>query len=89
MAGRCKKRFWSDDEKRSICLQVATTGVSVAQVARRYAMNANLIFKWLKNPRFAPKFIDAEAEPAFLPVGERNFDWVKFGTVGREEGNRV
>ena len=46
MAGRRKKRIWWDDEKRSICLQTAAPGVSVAQVARRYAMNANLIFKW-------------------------------------------
>ncbi|MDU8914204.1 IS66-like element accessory protein TnpA [Aestuariicoccus sp. MJ-SS9] len=68
MAGRRKKRFWSDDEKRSICLQTAVPGVSVAQVARRYAMNANLIFKWLKDPRFAPAVIEAEADPAFLPV---------------------
>ena len=48
-----KKRRWSDDEKRSICEQTLTPGVSVAQVARRYSMNANLIFKWLKDPRFA------------------------------------
>ena len=68
MAGRRKKRFWSDDEKRSICLQASTPGVSVAQVARRYAMNANLIFKWLKDPRFAPEVVEAGAEPAFLPV---------------------
>ena len=68
MAGRRKKRFWSDDEKRSICLQTTVPGVSVAQVARRYAMNANLIFKWLKDPRFAPEVVEAESEPAFLPV---------------------
>ena len=49
-----KKRIWSDDEKRSICAQTLTPGVSVAQVARRYSMNANLIFKWLKDPRFGP-----------------------------------
>lgn len=30
-----KKRFWSDDEKRSICLQTEAPGVSVAKVARR------------------------------------------------------
>ena len=56
MAGKkgLKKRVWSDDEKRSICAQTLTPGVSVAQVARRYSMNANLIFKWLKDPRFAP-----------------------------------
>ncbi|MBT8410271.1 MAG: transposase [Octadecabacter sp.] len=49
-----KKRFWSHEEKRSICLQTRAPGVSVAQVARRYAMNTNLIHKWLKDPRFAP-----------------------------------
>jgi transposase-like protein len=38
MAGKAgqKKRFWSDDEKRSICEQTTTAGVSVALVARRY-----------------------------------------------------
>ena len=48
-----KKRFWSDDEKRSICLQARVPGVSVAQVARRYAMNATLIHNWLRDERFA------------------------------------
>ncbi len=57
MAGKKgqKKRFWSDDEKRSICAQTTVAGVSVAQVARRYSMNANLIHTWLKDPRFAPE----------------------------------
>ena len=49
-----QKRFWSDDEKRSIGVQTLAPGVSVAQVARRYAMNANLIHKWLRDPRFVP-----------------------------------
>ena len=51
MAVQQKKRRWPDDEKRSICFQTTAAGVSVAQVARRYAMNANLIFKWLKDDR--------------------------------------
>ena len=59
MAGKQKKRRWPDEEKRSICFQTMAPGVSVAQVARRYAMNANLIFKWLKDERYAP---DADAE---------------------------
>jgi transposase len=71
MKGR-KKRFWSDEEKRSICEQTLAPGVSVAQVARRYSMTSNLIFKWLKDPRFAPG-LDETAEEAddgglFLPV---------------------
>ena len=66
---RRTKRLWTDEEKRSICFQTATPDVSVAQVARRYAMNANLIFKWLREPRFAPKpETMAKAEPCFLPV---------------------
>ena len=40
MAVKQKKRRWPDDEKRSICFQTTAAGVSVAQVARRYAMNA-------------------------------------------------
>lgn len=43
MAGKKghKKRVWSDEEKLSICAQARVSGVSVAQVARRYAMNTN------------------------------------------------
>jgi transposase len=68
---RRTKRLWTDEEKRSICFQTTAPGVSVAQVARRYAVNANLIFKWLRDPRYAP---DSAAvplpavEPHFLPV---------------------
>ena len=72
MAGKKgqKKRFWSDDEKRSICAQATVPGVSVAQVARRYSMNANLIHTWLKDPRFAPEPEDDEptSDTGFLPV---------------------
>ncbi|MHA3916595.1 transposase [Halovulum sp. GXIMD14793] len=74
MAGKKvqKKRFWSDDEKRSICAQTWVPGVSVAQVARRYSMNANLIHKWLRDPRFASEKEVGSApdhdEATFLPV---------------------
>lgn len=68
---RRTKRLWTDEEKRSICFQTIAPGVSVAQVARRYAVNANLIFKWLRDARYAPD--PASAPPAseearFLPV---------------------
>lgn len=52
---RRKKRFWAGEEKREICAQATTLGMSVAQVARRYSVNANLVFKWLKDSRFAPE----------------------------------
>lgn len=66
MSGR-QRRYWSVEEKRSICVQARAPGVSVAQVARRYSLNANLIFKWLRDPRFAPGAGD-EGPPSFLPV---------------------
>jgi transposase len=74
MAGKKgqRKRVWSDEEKLSICAQARVSGVSVAQVARRYAMNTNLIHKWLRDPRFASEdqAVDLpEAEGAtFLPI---------------------
>ncbi|MFK5978121.1 MAG: transposase [Rhizobiaceae bacterium] len=67
LAKKRARRTWSAEEKRSICLQTLAPCVSVAQVARRYAMNANLILKWLKDPRFQPGEQETE-ELAFLPV---------------------
>ena len=64
-----QKRFWSEEQKRLICAQMRIPGVSVAQVARRYAMNANLIHKWLRDRRFAPDEAAPETQSAaFLPV---------------------
>lgn len=67
MARPHKHRHWSAEEKRSICVQTRAQEVSVAQVARRYALNANLIFKWLKDPRYAPGDTTSDTQ-AFLPV---------------------
>ena len=65
---RRTKRLWTDEEKRSICLQTTTRDVSVAQVARRYSMNANLIFKWLRDARYAPEPLADPHGACFLPV---------------------
>jgi transposase len=62
-----KRRVWSDEEKRTICAQTRVPGVSVSQVARRYNANTNLVFTWLRDPRFAPGD-PLEATSTFLPV---------------------
>jgi len=67
MARPRKYRLWTDEEKCSICQQTRGPGISVAQVGRRYAMNANLIFKWLRDPRFNPPLIE-DCTASFLPV---------------------
>ena len=68
MVKRRKRRSRSDAEKREICQQTTVAGVSVAQFARRYAMNANMIHTWLKDPRFAPLPQEPVGDAAFLPV---------------------
>ncbi len=67
---RRTRRLWTDEEKRSICLQTTAPGVSVGEVALRYTVNANLIFKWLRDPKYRPKpgAGPEEAGLRFLPV---------------------
>lgn len=89
MAGKKgqKKRVWSDDEKRSICTQARVPGVSVAQVARRYAMNTNLIHKWLRDPRFASEDqaadLSAPEGATFLPVEVAGMEPVMVAPISR------
>ena len=51
---RRTRRFWSGDEKLRIVAQGYAPGVSVSQVGRRYDVNANLIFRWRRAPRYRP-----------------------------------
>lgn len=67
---RRTRRLWTDEEKRSIYLQTTAPGVSVAQVALHYTVNANLIFIWLRDPKYRPSSGTGpeEAGLRFLPV---------------------
>ena len=51
-------------------MQTTAPGVSVAQVALRYTVNANLIFKWLRDPKYrpAPRTGAEDSGLRFLPV---------------------
>ena len=70
MAGRARtRRRWSHEEKRQIVAQTLVPGMSVSQVARRYDVNANLVFTWRRDPRLRPS-VEQEREPTFLPVEE-------------------
>ena len=61
------RRRWEDGEKIRIVAQTQVPGVSVSQVARRYDVNANLVFKWLRDPRFNPPPKNG-LNGSFLPV---------------------
>lgn len=77
---RRTKRLWTDEEKRSICFQTTAPGVSVAQVSRRYAVNANLIFKWLRDPRFAP-------DPGSVPILSEEARFLPVEIVAEEQAS--
>ena len=55
------RRLWEDDEKIRIVAQTRVPGVSVSQVARRYDVNANLVFTWRCDPRFNPPPVEDPA----------------------------
>ena len=44
--GRRRRRSWTRDEKRRIVEESLQEGASIAEVARRHELNANLLFTW-------------------------------------------
>jgi len=44
--GGRKRRSWTPDEKRRIVEESLEDGASIAEVARRHELNANLLFTW-------------------------------------------
>ncbi len=57
------RRRWSEAEKRRIVAESYQPGVSVALVARRNDLNANLIFNWRRKFREAGSFVPVIVEP--------------------------
>jgi transposase len=44
--GGRRRRSWTRDEKRRIVEESLEEGASIAEVARRHELNANLLFTW-------------------------------------------
>jgi transposase-like protein len=42
------RRIWSVDQKQKIVAEALAPDTSVVEVARRHSLNANLLFKWMK-----------------------------------------
>ena len=59
---RERRRTRSLDERKRIVEEALAPGVSVAAVARRHGLNANLIFKWIRRSREGWR--DRRREPA-------------------------
>jgi transposase len=72
---RRHRRRWTVEQKRRIIEETRASGASVSVVARRYDINANLLFKWKR-----------EAEAGQLggaPAAAETADLVPIGVVGR------
>ncbi len=46
-----RRRTWSADQKQRIIAESFAPGASVAEVARRYGVNSNLLFTWRRRDR--------------------------------------
>jgi len=58
---RARRKF-SADFKRRVVAETYAAGTSVSVVARRHDINANLLFRWRDDPRYAFQ------NKSFLPV---------------------
>jgi transposase len=45
------RRTWSLEDRQRIVAEALAPGASVAAVARRHGLNANLVFKWVRRSR--------------------------------------
>ncbi len=69
MTGKARRsrRRWSEDFKRRVVAEAAAPGMSTAAVARRYDLNANLLFNWKRRYGVSDRFLPVEiAEPRLL-----------------------
>jgi transposase len=72
-----RRRRWTIEQKRRIVEETLTPGASVSVVARRYDINANLLFKW-KREADAGELGGAAAPAAVAEL-------VPIGVVGRSD----
>lgn len=66
LASRERRRIWSADQKLAILEEVATSGLTVADVARRHDVLPQQIYAWRR--KFSEDRGRLLQEPCFLPV---------------------
>jgi len=82
------RRSWSGEQKQRIIEATLVPGASVAEVARQYEVNANLLFKWLRQAgrgRGVAKRTGREGDgAAAVPM-----EFVQLGVFGGSDGTAV
>ena len=64
--GERRRRSWTRDEKRRIVDESVQKGASIAEVARRHELNANLLFTWRRKLGVEPT--EQNAPMGIVPV---------------------
>jgi len=88
--GRRSRRSWSDDEKRRIVAEAVLPGASVADIARRHGVNANLVFNWRKIARAgllaaAPNASAVTLQENASSLAAEHCEFMPIGVIGRAE----
>lgn len=84
--GKRKRRSYSTAFKRRVVAETMQPGASVAEVARRHGLNANMVFLWRGDPRFGPgreaaAFLPVEINPDQLPSAQGPFNVCGAGQI--------
>ena len=66
LTGVERRRVWSEEQKRAILLEAATSGQCVSAVARQHDILPQQIYAWRRALRLAPT--GDRDTPSFLPV---------------------
>ncbi len=69
---RRSRRRWSEEFKRRVVAEAAAPGASAAAVARRYDLNANLLFNWKRRYGMSDGFLPVEISEPGPPAPQAN-----------------
>jgi transposase len=88
---RRSRRAWSAEEKRRIVDEAVIPGASVAEIARRHGVNANLVFTWRKaaqanaSTAMAPSASAICTQDHSVPPATGPCEFIPIGVFGRPD----
>ena len=92
--GKRSRRVWSVEEKQRIVAEAVVPGASVAEIARRHGVNANLVFTWRRAAQAkasAGAELNASARRAQgrpSPPASGRCEFIPIGVFGRPDDGK-
>lgn len=82
--GETARRWtWSQEDKCRIVAETLVPSISVAEVARRHNMNANLLFNWRRETKQGPlPAVPSQADEANKSTA---MEFIPIGMIGHDE----